>query len=106
MEPFPLLLDPFPLLLLRVGDLKELDLDPLLIVGLFGDLQLLDDLDPLDELDPLDDDLDPLDDDLDPLDPSSQATDGALDGTTETDGDGVGALKQRSGSGNTEEPYD
>ena len=86
----------------------------MLIVGLFGDLQLLDDLDPLDDepdpldddLDPLDDDLDPLDDDLDPLDdpldPSSHATatDGAIDGTTETDGDRVG-VKQRLGSGDT-----
>lgn len=100
MEPFPLLLDPFPLLLLRVGDLKELDLDPLLIVGLFGDLQLLDDLDPLE-----DDDFDPFDDDLDPFDPSSHATDGAIDGTTETDGEGEieGAASQKLLSGNTEE---
>lgn len=73
----------------------------MLIVGLFGDLQLLDDLDPLDdEPDPLDDDLDPLDDDFDPLDPSSHATDGALDGAIETDGDRVG-VKQRLGSGDT-----
>ena len=73
----------------------------MLIVGLFGDLQLLDDLDPLD------DDFDPLDDDFDPLDPSSHATDGAIDGTTETDGEGEieGAASQKLLSGNTEESY-
>jgi hypothetical protein len=78
----------------------------LLIVGLFGDLQLLDDLEPLeDELEPLDDDFDPLDDDFDPFDPSSHATDGAMDGTTETDGEGEieGAASQKLLSGNTEE---